>query len=231
MIDIDENIKRIKENISKTCSKFGRNPEDITVIAVTKTIDHLFLSANLQSFLENGITNFGENRVQEMMEKQPHIADSINWHMIGNLQRNKVKYIVGKVKMIHSLDSVKLASEINRIAEREGVFVDTLIEINIAAEESKHGIPPEQAISLAKEISAFPHIRIRGLMTVAPYVTNPEENRKSFRKMNELYNELKSVLGNDIKYLSMGMTNDYITAIEEGANIVRIGTGIFGSRV
>ena len=229
---IEDNIKQIKENISKACERAKKSPNDIKIIAVTKTIEHQRLSDCLKYLLKNGITDLGENRVQEMMEKQPHITENIDWHMIGNLQRNKVKYIVGKVKMIHSLDSVKLATEINRIAAREGITVNTLIEVNVAGEESKHGVAPNQVISLAQEMLAFSNICVKGLMTVAPYVMEAEENRKHFQKMRELYEELKSQAGNgdSIESLSMGMTNDYTVAIEEGANIVRIGTGIFGQR-
>ncbi|MCL1996382.1 MAG: YggS family pyridoxal phosphate-dependent enzyme [Defluviitaleaceae bacterium] len=229
---IEKNIKQIKTNILRACEISRKNPDSIKIVAVTKTIEHARLNDCLKYLLENGITDIGENRVQEMMEKQPYITENINWHMIGNLQRNKAKYIVGKVKMIQSLDSIKLATEINRVATRDGTDVDVLIEVNIAGEESKHGITPEQVLDFAKETTAFSNIHIKGLMTVAPYVKNPEENRINFRKMRELYETLKNQpdIGNKIEYLSMGMTNDYPVAVEEGANIVRIGTGIFGNR-
>ena len=227
---IDDNIKNIKQNIDTAAKKAGRSLNDITLIAVTKTISADFLNNNIDAFLSNNVTHFGENRVQELMDKQPHITDQITWHMIGNLQRNKVKYIADKVVLVHSLDSAKLATELSRIATRDGIHIDALIEINIANEDTKHGISPNDVDALINEVLNLPNISIKGLMTVAPYVQDPNENREHFKKMYSIYTKLKERSDLDIKYLSMGMTNDYEVAIEEGANMVRVGTGIFGSR-
>ena len=225
---MEENLIKIKKNIQIACEKTGRKLEDIQIIAVTKTIQLDVLQQNLPMFLNHGITVFGENRVQEMLEKQPNIKD-IQWHMIGNLQRNKVKYIVDKVTMIHSLDSLKLAAEINRISQREGVIMDTLIEVNIAGEDSKHGVAPDQVISLAKECLELSNVKIKGLMTVAPYVDDPEDNRVHFQNMYDLSQKLRKIAP-EADQISMGMTGDYAVAIEQGATMVRIGTGIFGER-
>jgi pyridoxal phosphate enzyme (YggS family) len=232
-MNIADNLKHINENVAKAALKSGRQPSDITVIGVTKTIDAQVLASELDVLLESGICNFGENRVQELTAKQPVLGDKIKWHMIGSLQRNKVKFVVGQVVLIHSLDSLRLAEEINRIAGQKGVVADVLIEVNIGSEESKHGIATENVMDFAKEVMMLPNLSVKGLMTIAPFVDNPEENRGHFKKMAELFANLKTMAGpnGDIQFLSMGMTGDYGVAIEEGANMVRIGTGIFGERV
>ena len=229
-MNLEKNILTIKENIATSAIKAGREACDITLVAVTKTIDHGFLNNNINTFIKNGITNFGENRVQELVEKHPHISNQINWHMIGTLQRNKVKYLPGKIIMIHSLDNLKLAQEISKIGEKAGVVFDVLIEINIAGEDSKHGIHPKDMIQLAADAVVLPSINIKGLMTIAPYVSDPNKNRAHFKRMYELYCQLGDVEGIEPSTLSMGMTNDYGVAIEEGATVVRVGTGIFGER-
>ena len=222
---ITENLKHINENIAAAAAKSGRNPEDITLIAVTKTIPAAVLQGYAPALLAGGVRNLGENRVQELVDKQPQI-DSFTWHMIGNLQRNKVKFVVGagNVALIHSVDSLRLAEEISRIAANRQVVADVLVEINIAAEDSKHGVSPANAKALTEQIAALPNIAVKGLMTVAPFVDNPEDNRPLFRTMAELNSDC------GLPLLSMGMTNDYQVAIEEGANMVRIGTAIFGAR-
>ncbi|MCL2376644.1 MAG: YggS family pyridoxal phosphate-dependent enzyme [Defluviitaleaceae bacterium] len=228
-MSIADNLKHINENIARAAQKASRKAEDITLIAVTKTVDGQFLQDNMQTLLTHGVTNLGENRAQELTEKRPLLGDAVKWHMIGHLQRNKVRNVVGNVVLIHSVDSVKLAEEISRIALRENVVADVLIEVNIADEGSKHGIAPEAAMALAREITSLPNIAIKGLMTIAPFVDDGEENRGHFRKMAELFSDLK-IAGFDMEFLSMGMTIDYEVAIEEGANMVRIGTAIFGER-
>ncbi|MCL2353965.1 MAG: YggS family pyridoxal phosphate-dependent enzyme [Defluviitaleaceae bacterium] len=192
-MSLEKNILEIKENMATAAIKSARNLDDITLIAVTKTIDHSFLLYNINTFIENGITNFGENRVQELVEKHPHISSQINWHMIGTLQRNKVKYLPGKVVMIHSLDSLKLAQEISKTGEKAGMSFDVLIEINIGGEDSKHGIHPKDMLQLAVDAAALPNINIKGLMTIAPYVSDPNKNRDHFKRMHELYCQLGSV--------------------------------------
>ena len=228
---IRENLIRIQHHIQEACEKSHRKPSDVSIIAVTKTIPLAILQANLPVFLEQGISVFGENRVQELLEKYDGLAAAgINWHMIGNLQRNKVKYIADKVALIHSLDGIKLATEINRIGEKKAVILDTLIEVNIAGENSKHGVSPDQLMALANACGVLKNLRIKGLMTVAPFVSNPDDNRKHFKQMYTLFQQLKEDFP-DTEHLSMGMTGDYMVAVEEGATMVRIGTGIFGNRI
>lgn len=228
-MDITQNIMDILKNVEISANKCGKNLEDITVIAVTKTVDS---SRALQAF-EAGLTNLGENRVQEFVNKHENLKNyDINWHIIGHLQKNKVKYIVGKVKLIHSLESLSLAEEIDKRSKQQGLITDVLIELNIAEEESKFGIKKEDLINFIKSVEGFENIRIVGLMTVAPFAEDKEEVRWVFKEMKRLYDTVSSmsIKNVEMKFLSMGMTNDYDVAIEEGANIIRIGTAIFGSR-
>ena len=224
MNDISENLKRINENIAAAAHKSGRQAADVKLIAVTKTISSEILTKHLDVLKANGVTDLGENRVQELVEKQPAL-EGVNWHMIGHLQRNKVKNVVGQVSLIHSVDSLRLAEEISRVAVGRGLVADVLLEVNVAAESSKEGVAPEDTAAFAAQIAALPNISVKGLMTVAPFVTNPEENRRHFQKMAAL----NAQIGN-LPHLSMGMTNDYVVAIEEGATMVRLGTAIFGER-
>jgi len=227
MNNITENLKRIKENIAAAAHKSGRQAADITIVAVTKTISPPNLANMFETLAENGISHLGENRVQELIEKQPLMPQNINWHMIGNLQRNKVKYIVGQVALIQSVTGLQLAQEISRIAIKKQVTADVLIEINIAQEATKHGAMPQEAASLAAAVAALPNVTLKGLMAMAPFTATAEENRGYFRQMAELREKIALPL----PILSMGMTNDYEVAIEEGANMVRIGTAIFGAVV
>ncbi len=225
---VKENLENVQENIKKACEKAGRDVKDVTLIAVSKTKP----IPMLQEAYEAGSRDFGENKVQEIMDKYPVLPQDIRWHMIGHLQRNKVKYIVDKVCLIHSVDSLRLAEEISSQAEKKNVEVDILVEVNIAQEESKFGTSREEAISLVEEIAKLPHIHIKGLMTIAPFVENPEDNRKYFKQIKELSVDImeKNIDNVSMKILSMGMTGDYMVAIEEGATMVRVGTGIFGER-
>ena len=228
MPDIACNLCHIQDNIKVACEKSGRNYFDITLIGVTKTID----TDRIAQLVNLGVKDLGENRVQELLEKVPVIDRSVNWHLIGHLQTNKVKSIVDKVKLIHSVDSFRLAEEINKQAKALNICANILIEINIADESSKYGIKPNELIDFLEEISQYQNIVTKGLMCVAPFVEKAEENRDYFRKMRRMFvdsNE-KSLNNINMQYLSMGMTNDYEIAIEEGANLVRIGTGIFGER-
>ena len=225
---IVENIKQVEENIKQACEKVGRNPEEVTLIAVSKTKPY----TAIEEALPSGILDYGENKVQELCSKMEQLPSDIRWHMIGHLQRNKVKYIVGKVELIHSVDTYRLAEEINIQAKKQNVIVPILVEVNIAHEESKFGISAEDAILLVEEISKLENIRIKGLMTIAPYVENPEDNRLYFRKIKQLSVDItnKNIDNVFMEILSMGMTGDYMVAIEEGATMVRVGTGIFGER-
>lgn len=225
---IKENLVQVSENIKKICEKVGRNPEEVRLIAVSKTKPIEML---LEAY-EYGCREFGENKVQELVDKYEQMPKDVKWHMIGHLQRNKVKYIVDKVVLIHSVDSLKLAEEISREALKKQVEVSILIEINIAGEESKFGIKPDEAVDMVKAIALLPNIQIEGLMTIAPYVENPEENRQYFAQLKELSVDisLKNIDNVNMNVLSMGMSGDYMVAVEEGATCVRVGTGIFGER-
>lgn len=225
---VKENLEKIHENIKIACQKAGRNVDEVTLISVSKTKP----IPMLQDAYAVGSRDFGENKVQEIIDKYPQLPDDIRWHMIGHLQRNKVKYIIDKAALIHSVDSLRLAQEISSQAEKKQLDMDILIEVNIAGEESKFGITCEEVIPLIEEIAVLPHIHIKGLMTIAPFVTNPEDNRKYFRKIRELSVDIeqKNIDNVNMSVLSMGMTGDYMVAIEEGATMVRVGTGIFGER-
>lgn len=225
---IKENISQVLENIKTACEKSGRNPEEVTLVAVSKTKP----VAMLKQAYEAGSRDFGENKVQEIMDKYPRLPSDIRWHMIGHLQRNKVKYIIEHAALIHSVDSLRLAEEISRQAQKKQIHANILVEVNIAQEESKFGIFREEAIQLVENISKLPGISVKGLMTIAPFVTNPEDNRKYFRGIRELSVDImhKNIDNVTMSTLSMGMTGDYMVAVEEGATIVRVGTGIFGER-
>lgn len=228
-MNVAQNIADILKNVEASAKKIGKDLEDITVIAVTKTVD----SDRALKAYEAGLNNFGENRVQEFNKKYESLKNfDINWHIIGHLQTNKVKYIIGKVKLIHSLESISLAEEIDKRSKQNGLITEVLVELNIAEEESKFGIKKENLIDFLKSIEGFENIKIVGLMTVAPFVEDKEEVRWVFKEMKQLYDTVSnmSFKNVDMRYLSMGMTNDYDIAIEEGANIVRVGTAIFGSR-
>lgn len=210
------------------CDRSGRKMEEVTLITVSKTKP----VEMLKEAYDAGSRDFGENKVQELLDKIPVLPQDIRWHMIGHLQTNKVKYIVDKVYMIHSVDSLKLAKEISKEAVKKNVTVKILIEVNVAEEETKFGTTTEQVISLTEEIAALPGIQIEGLMTIAPFVEDPEENRVYFCKLKQLSVDIKAKNIDNVhmNVLSMGMTGDYEVAIEEGATYVRVGTGIFGER-
>ena len=225
---LKDNLHQVQQNIKAACDRAHRSYSDVTLIAVSKTKPVEMLN----EIYDEGIREFGENKVQEMCEKIEQMPSDIKWHMIGHLQRNKVKYIVGKVELIHSVDTYRLAEEINIQAKKQNVIVPILVEVNIAHEESKFGISAEDAILLVEEISKLENICIKGLMTIAPYVENPEDNRLYFRKIKQLSVDItnKNIDNVSMEILSMGMTGDYMVAIEEGATMVRVGTGIFGER-
>ena len=225
---IKENLRDVEERIAKACERVGRDKNEVTLIAVSKTKP----VEAIREAMEYGAVHFGENKVQEIVDKWETIPESLNWHMIGHLQRNKVKYIVDKVVLIHSVDSLRLAEQINEEAKKKQVVVPILIEVNVALEESKFGVRPEETFDLVKQISSLSNVKIMGLMTIAPFVSNPEDNRVHFKKLRELNIDIKSKNIDNVcmDVLSMGMTGDYEVAVEEGATMVRVGTGIFGER-
>lgn len=225
---LKENLKNAEENIEAACKRAGRSRDEVTLIAVSKTKP----LEMLREIYDAGTRHFGENKVQELCDKMEQMPSDIQWHMIGHLQRNKVKYIVGKVALIHSVDTYRLAEEINIQAKKRNITVPILVEVNIAGEESKFGISAEDAILLVEDISRLENVQIKGLMTIAPYVADPEENRLYFRRIKQLSVDItnKNIDNVSMEILSMGMTGDYEVAIEEGATMVRVGTGIFGER-
>ena len=225
---IKNNIINVQNKINVACQKTERDVQDVRLIAVSKTKP----VSLLQEAYDAGIRDFGENKVQEIIEKYDKLPNDIRWHMIGHLQRNKVKYIIDKVCLIHSVDSLRLAEEINKEAIKHNLIMPILIELNVANEDSKFGLSVSDCIEMITEISLLPNIRIKGLMTVAPFVDNPEENREYFQAMKQLSVDImkKNIDNVCMDILSMGMTGDYEVAIEEGATYVRVGTGIFGER-
>ena len=225
-MNVSGNIQSVKEKIARAAHRAGRDPQDIKLLAVTKTVS---VEVAKQVYA-CGIKDLGESKVQELQKKYALLPIDTVWHMIGHLQTNKIKYIIDKVALIHSLDRVSLAEEINRQALLLGKTVQVLVEVNISGEVSKFGIPLCEAIEFVKVINCLPGLTLRGLMTMAPYVDNPEESRPVFRELKELSKRIsKEATGINMDLLSMGMTNDFEVAIEEGANIVRIGTAIFDS--
>jgi len=225
---IRENIEIVKKEIETICLERNRDPKDVTLIAVTKTVD----IERIKEAIGAGITDIGENKVQELMDKYEDLKDYANFHLIGHLQSNKVKYIIDKVKLIHSVDSLKLIDEIDKRAKKLNKTVNILIQVNVAREETKFGIDINEVNDYIEYASKFENIKVQGLMTIAPYYEDPEKTRPIFRILKEKFDELSNIKYNNVemKYLSMGMTNDYKVAIEEGANMVRIGTKIFGER-
>ncbi len=225
---LKENYADVENRISEACRRAGRSRDEVTLIAVSKTKP----AEMIQEIYDLGQREFGENKVQELTAKYDILPQDIRWHLIGHLQTNKVKYIVDKACLIHSVDSLKLAETISKEAGKKGVTVPILIEVNVAEEESKFGITTEETVALTEQIAALPNLTVKGLMTIAPYVDDPEENRPVFRKLRHLSVDIaeKNINNVTMNVLSMGMTNDYEVAIEEGATLVRVGTGIFGER-
>lgn len=226
--DIATNLETVKKNIASSVTKASRNPSEVNLIAVSKTKP----LEDLITAYECGCRDFGENKVQEMMDKYEAMPKDCRFHMIGHLQINKVKYLIGKAYLIHGVDSYELALTIQKESEKRNVHTDILVEVNVAREESKFGVFKEDAIELIKSISKLPNVHVKGLMTIAPYVENAEDNRPYFAALKQLSIDIKNqnIDNIDVDILSMGMTGDYCVAIEEGATYVRVGTGIFGER-
>ncbi len=225
---IISNYRKIEQIMIETAKACGRNPDDITLIAVSKTKP---LSC-IEELITIDVNNFGENKVQELCDKYENVSKPVKFHLIGHLQTNKVKYVVDKACLIHSLDSVKLAKEIQKEAAKKNIISEVLVEVNVANEESKFGLSVEEVLPFLEEIATYPNIHVNGLMTIAPFVDNPEENRVHFKRLKQLSLDIisKNIDNIDMNVLSMGMTNDYKVAIEEGATMIRVGTAIFGAR-
>lgn len=227
-MEIQTNLLEIQNQIHESCLKVGRDPKEVTLVAVSKTKP----IEMLQEAYKAGSRCFGENKVQELISKIPQMPKDIDWHLIGHLQTNKVKQVIGKTCLIHSVDSIKLAKEIEKESEKNNLVTDILLEVNVAKEESKFGFFLEEVEEALHLTGQLPHIRVSGLMTIAPFVANAEENRSVFRKLYEFYVDMKTknIDNGTMTVLSMGMTGDFTVAVEEGATMVRVGTGIFGAR-
>ena len=226
--DIAENCHRVEERIAEACVRAGRAREEVTLIGVSKTVE----PARVQAAVDAGVVRLGENRVQELCEKQPHISGNPEWHLIGHLQTNKVKQVVGKVALIQSVDSVKLAKQIEKVSAAQELVTPVLVEVNIGREPSKSGVfAPELAETLEK-IAEFPHISVQGLMCVPPISDSSEKKRNYFAKMHQLFLDIrdKKLDNIDMRILSMGMSSDFEEAILEGSTMVRVGTALFGRR-
>lgn len=225
---VTENLKRVEEKIVRACERSGRQREEVTLIAVSKTKP----VEMIEEAMKSGIRIFGENKVQEIIKKEAMLPKEIDWHLIGHLQRNKVRQIAGKVAMIHSVDSLRLAEQIQKEYEKAGETAHILVEVNVAREETKFGVMPEETEETLREIAKMPNIKVRGLMTIAPYTEDSENNRVHFQNLRKLLVDInaKNIDNISMRELSMGMTGDYEVAIEEGATFVRVGTGIFGER-
>ena len=225
---VTENYKKVLNEVQYAADKAGRLPEDVLLIAVSKTKPE----SAIQELYDIGVRDFGENKVQELCSKYESLPKDIKWHLIGHLQRNKVKYIVDKVHLIHSVDSVRLAKEIQSEALKKNVIVNILVQVNVASEESKFGLDTSETEEIVRTIASMSNIRIKGLMTIAPFVDEGEENREIFKKLKQLSVDIdgKNIDNVCMNVLSMGMSGDYTVAIEEGATMVRVGTSIFGER-
>ncbi len=227
-ISIEKNLSTVVENIENALSRSGRSGEDVQLVAVTKTVD----VERINEAIKCGAKNIGENRVQELESKIGKVDESANFHMIGHLQSNKAKDLVGKVKLIHSLDRPSLAKELNKRSKRENIVTDVLIQVNVSEEKTKFGLKTEAVLPFIESILDMDNIKVRGLMTMAPHIEDEDRLREVFRELYKLRETIKdkNYKGISMEYLSMGMTNDYEIAIEEGANIVRVGRAIFGDR-
>ena len=225
---LKDQLHEVQHRIEEACRRSGRDPREVTLIAVSKTKP----ASMIEELLPEGILDFGENKPQELRDKYEVLPKNLRWHMIGHLQTNKIKYVIDRSCLIHSVDSLHLAEAIDREAEKHGVVMPVLVEVNIAREASKFGIMPEQAMSFVEQLSHLSHIRVEGLMTIAPFVENPEDNRIHFRNLRKLCVDIKEKNIDNVNMcsLSMGMTGDFEVAVEEGATMVRVGTAIFGAR-
>ncbi len=223
---IKGNVQEVLEKIEKSASKTGRSGRDVQLVAVSKTVP----AVRVEEAIEAGLHTFGENRVQEWKEKSELLPGNIAWHIIGRLQKNKVKYIIGKIELLHSLCTLEVAQEIERLSQKKGVRTNCLVQVNIGREESKSGVQEEELLPFLEQLQVLPHLQIQGLMAIAPIAENPEEVRRYFARMRELFEKMPTGENMERKFLSMGMSGDYQVAIEEGANMVRVGSRIFGAR-
>ena len=224
---VAENIHNVRRRITSACERAGRTPDDVTLIAVTKTFTH----EQIREAVTAGVVDLGENYVQEFQQKHAALAqENIRWHFIGHLQSNKVKHLVGLTHLIHSVDSLRVGKEISRRVANGGHTMSVLVEVNTTGEQTKSGVAPEAASSLVKNLKRLPNMNVEGLVTIGPFLPDPEQSRPAFRMLYDVREKIQNNDGISLPHLSMGMTNDFEIAIEEGSTLVRIGTAIFGKR-
>jgi pyridoxal phosphate enzyme (YggS family) len=226
MSSIAENLARVREQIAQVAAKANRNADDVELVAISKTHD----AAKVREAIEAGQTLFGESRVQEARAKIPELPSNSRWHFVGHLQKNKIRHALPLFELIHSVDSLALAQDINRIAEEDGLHPRVLLEVNVAGEGSKFGFTPEKLREDLENLLALPRLSILGLMTIPPIAEEAEASRRYFVELRELRDRLQTEFHVDLAQLSMGMTQDFAIAVEEGATLVRVGTAIFGER-
>jgi pyridoxal phosphate enzyme (YggS family) len=226
MSSISEDLERVRQQIAQAAAKAGRAVDEIELVAISKTHD----AEKVREVVEAGQSLFGESRVQEARIKIPELPSSLRWHFVGHLQKNKIRHALPLFEMIHSVDSLELAQDINRIAEEEGLHPRVLLEVNVAGEGSKFGFQPDTLREQMESLLALPRLSILGLMTIPPLAEDAEASRKFFVKLRDLRDQLQKEFHVDLAQLSMGMTNDFPIAVEEGATLVRVGTAIFGER-
>jgi len=226
--NIKSNVELVRQQVAEAAERAGRDPAEVTIIAVSKTRT----VAEIEEAMAAGLTHFGENRVQELKEKWPQLQGRATWHLIGTLQTNKAKQALEMADLIHSVDRDAIAEVLARLAERRGVPARVLVQVNVSGEASKHGVAPDELASFLRRISQRGFLQVEGLMTMAPLVSDPEETRPVFRKLRQLADEMRELQlpGVAMRHLSMGMSGDFQVAVEEGATLVRIGTAIFGAR-
>ena len=226
MPNITENIAQVQQRIAAACERAGRAPEEVQLVAVGKK----FSGEVIREAADCGLTLFGENRVQEAKAKIPDCPGHLRWHFIGNLQTNKCRDAVALFDMLHAVDSLHLAEELNKRCEQTAKVMPVLLEVNVSGEGSKHGFTPETAVNSMEALLSFPQLELHGLMTMAPYSRQPESSRPYFKKLREVKVDCEDKLGAPLPELSMGMSGDYEIAIEEGATLIRLGTALFGPR-
>jgi pyridoxal phosphate enzyme (YggS family) len=226
MIDVARCFDAVRDRVRRACERSGRDPAAVRIVAVTKTVD----AGRIRRLADHGHRLFGENKVQEAQQKMPLLGDDVRWHMIGHLQRNKARHAVGRFELIHAVDSDRLAAEIDRRAAAAGLRQAVLVQVNLSGEPSKHGVDAGALAALVDAIAALEHVELRGLMTMPPPVTRAEDSRGWFRRLRELREVEAARSGLALAELSMGMTDDFEVAVEEGATLVRVGRAIFGER-
>lgn len=225
-VDTAANLAAVRDRVQAACDRAGRRVTDVTIVGITKT----FGPDRVEALVRAGITDIGENRVQELLEKKPRVTTPCRWHLVGSLQRNKAARIVGEVELIHSLDRIKLAETLSRLGVERGSRIRVLLEVNTSGEASKHGFAPEAVIETVGRVEELPGLVLEGLMTIGPMTEDEKRVRRAFRSLRRLKVGVEEELGRDLRHLSMGMSDDFETAVEEGATLIRLGRVLLGER-